>query len=213
MPLSLKIDSDTDIELAIWKTAEVSSYFSKKLEIHESEKSILDTLSQRKRKEWLSSRYLLHLMSGRIIRGEFTKDIHGKPHLEDSDYHISISHSADLVSVIASRLLVGIDIQYFVSKIHRIKHKFVNENETQYIPEEKSIEALHIIWGAKESLYKAYGKRGLDFKKNILLRDIDMTNEQGEFYGSIVKDDYHKDFILKFRLYKNYTIVYAKEHN
>jgi len=212
MPLSLKIDSDKDIELAIWKTAEASRYFSSKLEIHESEKSILNTLSNRKLKEWLSSRYLLHLMSGRTNRGEFTKDIHGKPHLEDSDFHISISHSQDLVTVIASKLLVGIDIQYFVSKIHRIQHKFVNENEMKYIPEDKSIQALHIIWGAKESLYKAYGKRSLDFKKNILIKDIDLTNDSGEFYGSIKKGDYQKDFILTFNLFENFTVVYAKEH-
>ncbi len=212
MPLSFKIDCDKDIELAIWNTVEESDYFSKKLKICDTEKSILSSLSKRKLNEWLCSRYLLHLMSGRVRRGKFTKDIYGKPHLEDSDYHISISHSKDLVAVVASRFLVGIDIQYFVSKIHRIRHKFINEVELVNIPEDKTIEALHIIWGAKESLYKAYGKKALDFKQNILISDFKLDSNEGEFCGHIVKDDYQKDFKLAFNLFEKFTIVYAKEH-
>ncbi len=213
MPLSLKIDCDEDIELAIWKTTEESTYFIDKLNIQESEKSILEGLSARKLNEWLSSRYLLHLMSGRAQRGIFTKDIHGKPHLVDSDFHISISHSRDLVATVASRKLVGVDIQYFVSKIHRIRHKFVNEDEMTNIPEDKTLEALHIIWGAKESLYKAYGKRALDFKKHIHVNDLKLTSDQGEFHGRIIKDDYEKDFKLAFKIFENFIIAYAKEHN
>ena len=212
MPLSIKIDCDKDIELAIWNTVENPDYFSNKLTIQDSEQSILNKLSGRKKAEWLSSRYLLHLMSGRAQRGNFVKDIHGKPHLEDSDFHISISHSRDLVSVIASKLLVGIDIQYFVSKIHRIQHKFVNEEELANIPDDRTMEALHIIWGAKESLYKAYGKRALDFKKNILIRDLKLNSNKGEFYGRVIKDDYQKDFKLTFNTFQNFILVYAKEH-
>jgi len=211
MPLSFKFDEDKDIELAIWQTIEESSYFSNKLSILESEKQILEDLSDRKKCEWLSSRYLLHLMSGRVQRGRFTKDIHGKPHLEDSDFHISISHSRDLVAVIASTLLVGVDIQHFVSKIHRIRHKFTSDNELSNIPENKTLEALHIIWGAKESLYKAYGKRALDFKKNILVSGLEISSDEGVFHGRLIKDEYQKDFELAFKLFENFTVVYAKE--
>ena len=213
MPLSFKFDSDNEIELAIWKIVEDVSYFSNKLIIHQPEESILERLSKRKLLEWLGSRYLLHIMSGRVKRGIFTKDIHGKPHLEDSDHHISISHSKDLVAVVASKYLVGIDIQHYVSKIYRIKHKFVNEIELDSIPADKSLEALHVIWGAKESLYKAYGKRSLDFKKNILIRDLDLTHDRGEFLGTVIKGDYRKDFTIKYYLFEKFTIVYAKESN
>ena len=213
MPLSFKFDSDKEIELAIWKITENSSYFHDKLVIHQPEKSILEKLSHRKLLEWLGSRYLLHLMSGRTKRGIFSKDIHGKPHLVDSNYHVSISHSRNLVAVIASKYLIGVDIQHFVSKIYRIKHKFVNENEMETIPEAKSFEALHVIWGAKESLYKAYGKRSLDFKKNILITNLDLTHNHGEFQGQVIKGDYNKNFIIRFTLFENFTIVYAKESN
>ena len=213
MPLSYKFDSDNEIELAIWKISEDAPYFYNKLSIHQAEESIIEGLCHRKLLEWLGSRYLLHLMSGRTNRDKFTKDIHGKPHLEESNFHVSVSHSKDHVAVVASSLLVGIELQHYVSKIYRIKHKFVNDKEIASIPDNKTLEALHVIWGAKESLYKAYGKRSLDFKKNILIRDLDLTNNHGVFYGKVIKDDYNKDFVIRFNLFEKFTIVYAKESN
>lgn len=213
MPLSFKIENDKDVELAVWKSDEQVDYYVRKVQMEESEKAILDQLSERKAREWLSSRYLLHLMSGRVRRGRFHKDIHGKPHLEDSSYHVSISHSQDLVAVIASPFLVGIDIQYFVAKIHRIQAKFTNESEFSNIPKEKMLEALHIIWGAKESLYKAYGKRALNFKNHIHISGLDLSKNKGSFQGYIQKEDYFKNFDIHYRLFEKYTIVYAKECN
>ena len=213
MPLSFKMSWDPNLELSIWEVTESVDYFRSKLEIHDSEREIIEQQSHRKLLEWLSSRYLLHLMSGRKLRGKFTKDIHGKPHLEDSEYHISISHSHNLVAVVASRLLVGIDIQYFVSKIHRIQHKFVNKEELRNIPDDRMMEALHVIWGAKESLYKAYGKRSLDFKKHIHVHDLDLTEDQGTFTGVVSKGEYHKTFNITYRLSEKFALVYAKECN
>jgi len=211
MPIELKLNNDSEIELSIWKVTETESYFEHKLEIHNPEEEIIDKLSNRKRLEWLSSRYLLHIMSGRELRGEFVKDEHGKPHLIDSEYHISISHSNNHISVIASKHLVGIDIQTYVSKISRIKHKFVSESEEKYIDESNPNPGLHIIWGAKESLYKAYGKRGLDFKKHIHISALNSSTPKGTFKGKVIKDDYEKNFDLFYHLFDEYILVYAKE--
>ena len=211
MPIELKICDAPEIELSIWRVTESESYFEDKLDIHKPEEEIIENLSSRKKLEWLSSRYLLHIMSGRASRGEFTKDIHGKPHLTDSDYHISISHSNNHISVIASKHLVGIDIQTYVSKISRIRHKFVSEEEDQYIDESDPIKALHIIWGAKESLYKAYGKRGLGFISHMRVWDLDAYHKTGTFKGKVTKDDYEKEFDLFYHIFDEYILVYAKE--
>ena len=210
MPLELKISEDKEVELAIWKVTEPHSYFEKKLDIHSAEKEIISKLSSRKRLEWLSSRYLLHIMSGRASRGEFVKDDHGKPHLQDSEYHVSISHSNHHICVIASPLLVGVDIQTYVSKIARIKHKFVTEKEEKYFGNDE-IKALHIIWGAKESLYKAYGKRGLDFKKHMFVSELNTSSETANFEGAVIKDEYSKDFNLTYHAFNEFILVYAKE--
>ncbi|MFT6333939.1 MAG: 4'-phosphopantetheinyl transferase [Saprospiraceae bacterium] len=213
MPIKLKISNDPEIELSIWKVVEKETYFETKLDIHESEEEIIEKLSSRKKMEWLASRYLLHLMSGRVSRGEFVKDIHGKPHLNDSDYHISISHSNNHISVIASNQLVGVDIQTYVSKISRIRHKFVSKEEEQFIDESDPNKALHIIWGAKESLYKAYGKRGLGFISHIHIWSLDASKDKGTFKGKVKKDDYEQEFDLFYHLFEEYILVYAKESN
>lgn len=213
MPLNIKIHQDEEIELSIWKVEEAVQYFERKLDIHLSEHEIISKLSRRKKLEWMSSRYLLHLMSGRVSRGEFTKDEHGKPHLLDSEYHVSISHSNDFVGVIASKKVVGIDIQKYVSKISRIQHKFVSDEERLFLSTGDAIKGLHIIWGAKESLYKAYGKRGLDFKKHIFIQDLDVEDEIGHFTGKVIKDGYSKSFDLTYYSFNNFMLVYAKEIN
>lgn len=210
MPLELKLSNDSDVELAIWKVTEPHSYFESKLDIHTAEREIISKLSGRKKLEWLASRYLLHVMSGRAARGEFVKDDHGKPHLQDSDYHVSISHSNHHICVVASPLLVGIDIQTYVSKITRIQHKFVSEDEEKYFGNDE-IKALHIIWGAKESLYKAYGKRGLDFKKHLFVTDLEVSSDSENFKGAVIKDDYEKNFNLTYYAFSEFILVYAKE--
>jgi phosphopantetheinyl transferase len=213
MPIELKISKDPEIELSIWKVIEPEAYFEMKLDIHEREEEIIEKLSSRKKLEWLASRYLLHLKSGRGMRGEFVKDEHGKPHLNDSDYHVSISHSNNHISVIASKCLVGIDIQTYVSKISRIRHKFVSDEEEQYIDDSDPIKALHIIWGAKESLYKAYGMRGLGFISHIRIWSLDASSDTGTFKGRVKKDNYEQEFDLFYHLFEEYILVYAKESN
>ena len=213
MPLIYNKEKTDTLELAVWQVTESVDYFSRKLYFHENEQTIVENLSGRKKLEWLSSRYLLHLMSGRAERGKFEKDIHGKPHLIDSEYHVSISHSKNLVCVLASPLLVGVDIQYYVSKISRIKHKFVSDSESEMIEEAKEKEYLHILWGAKESLYKAYGKRALDFKKHMTVHNLHVMGNTGTCKGTIQKEDYHKEFEISYQLFNKYVIVYAKAHN
>lgn len=213
MPIEMKISDVPEIELSIWKVTELEAYFESKLEMDKSEKEIIDKLSKRKQLEWLASRYLLHLMSGRAIRGAFVKDTYGKPHLTNSDYNVSISHSNNHISVIASKDLVGVDIQTYVNKISRIRHKFVSEDEDLYIDESNSNVGLHIIWGAKESLYKAYGKRGLGFISNMSVWSLDASKSEGRFKGKVHKDDYEQEFDLFYHLFEEYILVYAKESN
>ena len=45
-----------------------------------------------------------------------------------------------------------------------------------------------MLWGAKESLYKLYGKGNLDFRKHLLVREFKLKSE-GDFVGVIDKDD------------------------
>ncbi len=209
LPITLKKNIEPYGELGVWTIKEDIDFFLSNLYIYESEKTSLINLKDRKLMEWLSSRYLLHLMSGRKTRGAVLKDQFGKPFLDDSPFHISLSHSRDLTAIIASPYLVGVDIQYFVSKIGRIAKKFISPEELKLIPNDKELLYQHFIWGAKESLFKAYGKGNVNFKSDLHITYIEEVD--GDLIGSakIIKQDYHEEFRLEGYMFEDYILVYA----
>jgi phosphopantetheinyl transferase (holo-ACP synthase) len=84
--------------------------------------------------------------------------------------------------------------------MRRIAHKFLNEAEKSFAesyPDAKYFELLHLFWTAKESLYKAYGLKELDFRKNIFVENIQWNGFNGQGVGRVEK----KDFRLKFQLF------------
>ncbi len=150
-------------------------------------------------------------MSGRETRGAVIKDQFGKPHLENAQWHISISHSQNKAAVIASPKLVGIDIQNFVPRIDRIAHKFMNQLETAFLSENFYLEQLHIFWSAKEALYKAYGRKELEFKEHIGLAPFKFSDQKGTTTGWVKKGDYHKEFEVHFDKVDSYYLVWVME--
>lgn len=209
MPILLKKELSNGGEVGIWQITEPVDYFEERLILHDSEQAEINSLKARKRLEWLASRYLLHLMSGRAARGACLKDQHGKPYLADSDYHISMSHSGDRVAVIASPSSVGVDIQKIVSKIHRIAGKYLTPLEHNRIDQRHWIEVLHVLWGAKESLYKAYGRRGLDFRQHIMTTPVVYDREEMHCKGTVAIADYRATFDIFATHIDDYILVYA----
>ncbi len=198
---------------AVWQNDEPSLYFEKRLQLNDEENELLKNFSERKKLEWLSSRYLLHIMTGAKSRTLCTKDEYGKPTLVNSEYHISLSHSVDRTAVIASKISVGIDIQRIVSKIGRISRKFCNSDELLLEPQEKESQLLfyHIIWGAKECIYKSYGKKKVDFRKHMTISDIEQNLESGTAKGKINMDSFNASYHIEYHLIEDYMIVTSVE--
>ncbi|NJL76372.1 MAG: 4'-phosphopantetheinyl transferase superfamily protein [Saprospiraceae bacterium] len=164
MPLLFKKNVVPSGLLGIWAIEESEDYFREQLVWSDQEIEQLQRMPHPTRRiEWLASRYLLHHLSGRTIRGACLKDAYGKPYLENSPFHISISHSNKLAAVMAAPHLVGVDVQLVVPKIERIASKFLGQAEMDSIQSAHKIEHLHVYWGAKEALFKAYGKKELNF--------------------------------------------------
>lgn len=212
MPLRIHWEEDTGTQWAVWETTEPESFFMENMNLYPGETEEIRSLNDHKRFEWLASRHLLHLMSGRDIRGACLKDEFGKPYLEGSSYHISISHSRDMVAVMASPHNCGVDIQYKVEKIYRIADKFVSADEkASSVPEKDPVTALHVLWGAKEALYKAYGKKKLEFKTQILVDPFDATQLFGQTRGKVLTDDFSGEYDIHFRILNDLVLVYAIE--
>lgn len=211
MPLFLHEDLEFGGELGLWQIDESENWFLSKVGLNEAEQAQFDQINGRKRIEWLSVRYLVHLMSGREKRGSFLKDEHGKPHLEASPFQISISHSHDFSAAIAAPKSVGIDIQFLVAKIERLAHKYMRSVEIESLEDESKVEHLHVYWGAKEALYKAYGRRQLDFCSHILIDPFPYNSEGGTFTGQVIKEGFGARYKLWYRLIGKYMLVYAVE--
>ncbi len=198
-------------ELGLWRIEEEEDHFLFGMDLHQEEIDQLSKIKGHKRTEYLAVRQLLHKMSGRTKRVPCLKDEFGKPHLEDSLFQISMSHSNDVVAAIAAPRLVGVDIQKMVGKITRIAEKFIREEEMESLNRDTRVEHLHVYWGAKECLYKAYGRKELDFKKHILIEPFNFDLNMGFGFGSVIKDEYNKKFVIHYEKIKDYILVWALE--
>ncbi|MDX1685734.1 MAG: 4'-phosphopantetheinyl transferase superfamily protein [Saprospiraceae bacterium] len=209
MPVILKKNILHASVVGIWEIKEDESYFMDRIKLTEEEKVQLSAIKGKRRVHWLCSRHLLHLITNETRRRACLKDEFGKPHLHDSQLSISFSHSDDLVAVGMSRHLIGIDIQARVEKITRIRHKFVNEDE---LPGEDhdEITHLHWIWGAKEAAFKAYGRKQIDFLKNMKFK----YDDEDSFHLSLSKPGERSfDFTGKLEQWGEYHFVYLIENS
>jgi 4'-phosphopantetheinyl transferase len=198
-------------EVGIWEIQETEEELRQALDLSREEDEQIQEMISKRRVEWLAGRQLLHEMSGRKIRGTCLKDEYGKPHLLNSTYHISISHSRQLVAVAAAPEPVGVDIQILVEKIDRLAYKFVREEEEAVILPETRIEHLHVYWGAKEALYKAYGRKRLDFREHLIVEPFLYREEGGLTTAWVIKEDFKAYFQVWYERWKEYVLVYALE--
>ncbi len=131
--------------------------------------------STKRKNEWLTTHYILESIFNKSIT--YTYNDLKKPVLTNRKENISISHSANYVSVIVSKnKKVGIDVEEITPRIHKIAHKFLNETEKKYLDlSERKTEMLYVIWCAKESIYKLSDKY-LDFPSQIIIKKFNLTD-------------------------------------
>ena len=198
-------------QVGIWKIEEEESFFLERLTLHESEEKELVNINGRRRLEWLASRYLVHLMVSdepEWDRIPMLKDEFGKPHLDEHELFVSFSHSHEFVAVILGKVSVGIDIQRFVQRITAIAHKFMREEENDSLEDSTKLEHLHFYWGAKEALYKCYGRKRLVFKEHISVEPFPYS-ENAQSFGIVKKGEFYQKYQLVYDKKGDYFLVYA----
>jgi 4'-phosphopantetheinyl transferase len=211
MPLIQYIIAPNQVRLGLWLINEPEDFFLKKLPLTTDEKETLNNYRGKRRLEWLAGKYLLNVMTGWAYK--IVKDEYGKPQLGNSSLHISMSHSGDYTAALVAPCYIGIDIQSLTSKIERVANRVFNANKLDKLDEKTRLEHLHVYWGAKEALFKAYGKKELDFKKNIIVEPFVYKNTEGVTSGVVEKDDFKKSFNIYYKKIDNHILVYAIEQN
>jgi len=154
----------------------------------------------------LSIRHLLKEVG--YTDADLIYDEFGKPHLKNGT-HISISHSFTFTAIIVSdELHVGIDIEKQREKILKIAHKFTPFEEYKTIANvDALISKLTIVWGAKESLYKIYGKKKLLFLHHIYIEDFKFADEKTT--GEIRYNGENTAYNISFLEFEGFTCVFA----
>ncbi len=207
----LEKNIEHDAHLGIWKIEEEEAFFLQQLDLEAVEQEELSRIKGRRRLEWLASRLLVHLMLERHhpgLRLPVVKDEFGKPHTPDSHFHLSYSHSHEFVAAILAHSPTGVDIQFFVKKINTLAPRFLNENELASLQVASYLEHAHFYWCIKEALFKAYGRKALDFRQSILVQPFDYQ-EKGTTRGIVCKDDFCQEYKVWFEQRGEYFLAYC----
>jgi phosphopantetheinyl transferase len=204
MPLYLHKQVGEDTVLAIWKIAESKEELMNLIGDH-----FHDSHPRHEHLHWLASRVVLRqLFPGHRI--EISKDEFNKPSLtfDEKPFHISITHSHEYAAVIVSAVkTVSVDMERFDERIQRVKHKFMRGEELQFLDHRHEAEMLTAIWAAKETLYKYYGRKELDFKKNLIIEPF-RFGETFIINGDIRKDDLNTSHIIRAEVIADYILTF-----
>ena len=179
MPVIYNKNIDEQTILAVWKIEEGEEELLSGLQLKQHELDFIASLHNGKRLlHWLSTRLLLRKMLNTQEYIDCRMDEHGKPYLVNSPYHISLSHSYDYAAVMIGKdRSVGVDIEQIKTKIHRIQQKFLSPAELAQANVKDDTNGLYVCWCVKEAVYKWYGKKGLEFKRDIHIQPFDLKDE------------------------------------
>lgn len=199
MPLHEIRSIDSAKKLALWRIEETEEELKQTLLLDESELEFLGQMSSpEKRLHWLASRNAIRKLLG------FPHPIHlkwtssGQPSLTSPPHYVSISHCARWAAAMIGDRPLGVDLELCTSKIERISHKFVREDERSLIADISQAHlGLTLIWSTKEVLFKYHGIGLLNFRNH--LRVVDLTlGKRGQIRAEILKPGYEERLTLHY---------------
>lgn len=202
MPIFQVINISEEINVAIWKITETEEELLNILINKGFDRTtIYQTKNTQRLKQWLATRILLSDFFDNAI---INYDDLGKPHLNNG-WNISISHSNEFVAInLNKNSHCGIDIEKISPKVERIKHKFLNPSDLQNVT---SLEHLTLYWGAKEALYKYYGKKEVLFIEHLFISNFSKDNDS--FQGKIELSNFQKELSMNWGKIEDYILVYT----
>jgi 4'-phosphopantetheinyl transferase len=211
MPLILNHKINESTFLGVWKITETSESLRKQLYLDENDEKYFGSFGNEVRKKhWLSYRLILRELlktdSIKIIYDEY-----GKPRIPDLKGHFSVTHSGDFASAIISyEMPVGIDIERIRERIERVAERFLSSEEQDQAGDNDRLVKLHIYWGAKESLYKLYGKPDVDFRADIRIGAFDyLCIGEGACRAEMNTPEGMGFYTIFYRKIEDYMLVWA----
>lgn len=205
MALVQKIQPKKNELIGLWRFEEsVKELMKKVASLHFSDRKVKTITSDARKIEWLSTRLLIQELLPKN-KADVIYDENGKPHLEEKNPFISISHSKGMCALFLSDVPNGIDLQIYNSRIKTIENKFLNPSEIELIEHEE--EDLHYFWCAKEAVFKAHGRKKIFLKDHIFITHINRFKKT--IQAILIDGDYRQEFTMNYLKIENYYLVYT----
>jgi len=176
-----------------------------KIQLTKPEKEKLELLKSKKRKkEWLGIRFAVQKKYGNTIHIKYR----GKKPFIDNKKHFSISHSGNLLALFSSnKYCIGIDIEKISNKLESFSHKFIHDKEKIFLTKDNYLLTTHLIWCAKEAIYKSYGLGGLVFNKEMIVSNINYKKNTAQ--GILIKNKITENYSIHFKKLDSYLLVFV----
>ena len=162
-----------DYHLLLWEIEEDYQFFAKDINLSFIESQELAMIAKDARKlEWMASRFVQR----QLIDDSLIKDDCGKPYLENEAGFISLSHCKGYAAAIYSfEKACGIDVEPIHDKVLRIADKFLTAREKALCSGDNVVENYIGAWCIKETAYKWFGKKNLNFKENLCIQTLSLN--------------------------------------
>ena len=183
-----KISSD-DFQILVWKIEEPIAFF----ETFPGSWSTPSIENPIKKLESVAARYCLQQLSSEFDSLVLVQNDRNRPFFQDSDWHISLTHSYPYVAAAFSpKKRVGIDVEKPGRNIEKIAPRFLCATELEKWKDTSNL--LTLAWSTKESIYKAVGKPGLSFQKEIVISDFEQNPGKAQLVTGEEIDVFWEEF-------------------
>lgn len=213
MPLVYHEWIHQDLQLGLWHITESVDELISMLFLNKEE---FDTLASfgndSRRKQWLSYRALIRNLVKADYIYRIYYDENNKPYLVNPQRSISISHCSQYSTVLISpnmKLMHGLDIEPIHPKILKVTDKFMAPEEVEEWKNSGDLEKAVAYWTFKEAIYKAYGKKYITLRGNILIDPFELSSSS--MSGSIRLKSKQQTFKLHLRRFQDMLISIAHE--
>lgn len=209
MPIFFQHKINENTRLGIWKIEETEAFFKAKVPLHR------EVTHPHKRLQHLAGRFLLQFLFPDFPYPLIEIADTRKPFLPDEQYHFSISHCGDYAAAIVSKeQRTGIDIEIPVDKISRIMYKYLSAKEHKLfnlVPGGEdntaimNLEEPTLLWSAKEAVFKWYGNGGVDFRREIQLKQQHEGTETIDCFFS--KNE--AELVIHYRMFEELVLAWV----
>jgi len=211
MPFAGTVMADELASVAAWQITEGPALLKEGLSLSGEEQMEFEGIRNETRKsEWLATRHLLFQLQPGERRTAVLKDSAGKPYWPGDPLHFSVSHTKNWAIGMISSVPCGIDIEKPQHRVSRVISRVCSDTELAMINEERNrMLSATLFWCAKESVYKAYGKEGIDLRSAITVEHI--TKRDAFYLGrALLKVESNLiEFILKGMEWQDFIIMTA----